>query len=390
MRKYRAAYGIALFTCAALMFGFGSGFLLAVCILLALLPPALYGMLRLDKNKMNLEYQLRDVGQVGQDLHFSIGVRRSGIFMAAGAIEVTLAFRNKLFGNEAERKFLLPLRGNGNGYQCPLTPTLCGEVEVECRKAVCYDLLGLCTLPLKKVRTQAVTVYPAALPLQILPFKMPRGNLTGSQNYRNRRGGDVSEVFDLREYTPGDDMRSIHWKLSGKMDNLILREGSEPSQDYTLVLFDAGAAAGEAILSAQLLSSAVALGAAVSSQLAEYGISHEIAIPAGGSLQHFEVRSRNDHLLMLRSWMGLQLQKKAGAGLEFFVIDKLDQTFTRLIYITADDFPVPIQTLSERMDVTVLRVTEEGKETRAAEEGRCQLIELPIQAIYDRAHQIVI
>ena len=55
MRKYRAAYGIALFTCAALMFGFGSGFLLAVCILLALLPPALYGMLRLDKNKMNLE-----------------------------------------------------------------------------------------------------------------------------------------------------------------------------------------------------------------------------------------------------------------------------------------------------------------------------------------------
>lgn len=185
-------------------------------------------------------------------------------------------------------------------------------------------------------------------------------------------------------------MRSIHWKLSGKMDNLILREGSEPSQDYTLVLFDAGAAAGEAILSAQLLSSAVALGAAVSSQLAEYGISHEIAIPAGGSLQHFEVRSRNDHLLMLRSWMGLQLQKKAGAGLEFFVIDKLDQTFTRLIYITADDFPVPIQTLSERMDVTVLRVTEEGKETRAAEEGRCQLIELPIQAIYDRAHQIVI
>ena len=104
MRKYRAAYGIALFTCAALMFGFGSGFLLAVCILLALLPPALYGMLRLDKNKMNLEYQLRDVGQVGQDLHFSIGVRRSGIFMAAGAIEVTLAFRNKLFGNDAERK----------------------------------------------------------------------------------------------------------------------------------------------------------------------------------------------------------------------------------------------------------------------------------------------
>jgi len=41
-------------------------------------------------------------------------------------------------------------------------------------------------------------------------------------------GNDKSEVFDVREFREGDRMQSIHWKLSAKSEELLVREDSQP------------------------------------------------------------------------------------------------------------------------------------------------------------------
>lgn len=51
-------------------------------------------------------------------------------------------------------------------------------------------------------------------------------------------GEDRSEVYQLREYRPGDDIRQIHWKLSSKLDELILKEASQPESRSLLVFWD--------------------------------------------------------------------------------------------------------------------------------------------------------
>lgn len=56
--------------------------------------------------------------------------------------------------------------------------------------------------------------------LTILPDLYPMdADMTARPAYAddgasNRRGEDRSEVYQLREYRPGDDIRQIHWKLS--------------------------------------------------------------------------------------------------------------------------------------------------------------------------------
>lgn len=52
------------------------------------------------------------------------------------------------------------------------------------------------------------------------------------------RGDDYSEVLLLREYAPGDSLKQIHWKLSGKLDRLIVREPSMPAQRSLLICMD--------------------------------------------------------------------------------------------------------------------------------------------------------
>lgn len=51
---------------------------------------------------------------------------------------------------------------------------------------------------------------------------------TGDIYDGKKSGTDVSEVFGLREYREGDTLQSIHWKLSGKMHQLIVREFGRP------------------------------------------------------------------------------------------------------------------------------------------------------------------
>ena len=54
----------------------------------------------------------------------------------------------------------------------------------------------------------------------------------------NKKGSDYSETFQLREYVPGDSIKQIHWKLSEKLDKLVVREASLPVQKSTLVFWD--------------------------------------------------------------------------------------------------------------------------------------------------------
>ena len=44
--------------------------------------------------------------------------------------------------------------------------------------------------------------------------------------------------MSLRDYRPGDPLRSIHWKLSSKRDEPVVRETLEPIQPLIVVTYD--------------------------------------------------------------------------------------------------------------------------------------------------------
>ena len=51
-----------------------------------------------------------------------------------------------------------------------------------------------------------------------------------------RPGDDPGETFDIREYQEGDSIRQIHWKLTGKLDKMMIRQRSFPVDDTILIL----------------------------------------------------------------------------------------------------------------------------------------------------------
>jgi hypothetical protein len=55
---------------------------------------------------------------------------------------------------------------------------------------------------------------------------------------QSRAGGDPSEVFALREYRDGDMQNRIHWKLSSRSDEFIVKEPSEQVNSRVLIIPD--------------------------------------------------------------------------------------------------------------------------------------------------------
>ena len=390
MRKYRAAYLAVLVCIGVLTFQSGSGFLLTVGAVWACLPVLLWLMLRLDAQRISLECRTGTSCWAGQELNLTILAGHRGPLTAAGTVKVTLCIRNVLFGQETVKEYLLPLSGGSGCFEQPVTPKLCGGLIFECRKAVCYDLMGVCYVSLKNPKMCMATVYPSKVPLVLIQGRSVRGRLEGERQYRNCRGGDISEVFDLREYMPGDDVRSIHWKLSGKLDTLILREGSDPSRDSTMLLCDAGLFLEGQPADARLLSAAMETAVQLSGCLAELGIAHNVGIPAGDGPHCMEVHRQSDHLHMTEEWMGIHLQEQSGNGLKLYLEEHLDRFYSRLIYVTAEEAPKYLRSLPDWTEIIVFCIVDREGEVRLAQERNCQLIELPADTLYTKTYQIMI
>lgn len=84
-----------------------------------------------------------------------------------------------------------------------------------------------------------VNVLPVIkeVPLEVDP--KTRQYLPDSDEYAvDRKGDDVSEIHALRAYRPGDFMKAIHWKLSARTDQWMVKEFSFPQGVQILLLLD--------------------------------------------------------------------------------------------------------------------------------------------------------
>ena len=111
----------------------------------------------------------------------------------------------------------------------------CGLLELRADKVKVCDYLGLFTLRLKPPAPVRIVCRP--VPAQCRPVEVPDGKgARPSPKSASRRG--PGEDYELREYRPGDPLRSVHWKLSSKWDELIVRERADTVTPLPLLTLD--------------------------------------------------------------------------------------------------------------------------------------------------------
>lgn len=128
----------------------------------------------------------------------------------------------------------------GGRTRIPLTLSgdYAGRLHLTAERVRVYDCFGLIPMPSRARAAAAVTVQPDTFVQKIL-ITSANGCPDDSEVYApDKPGNDLTEPFQLREYREGDNPRQIHWKLSTKLDKLIVRDPGLPITRSVVVFWE--------------------------------------------------------------------------------------------------------------------------------------------------------
>lgn len=118
---------------------------------------------------------------------------------------------------------VLSVAGHGSTiYQYPLRCTKRGYYRLGPLRVDTGDLFGFAHASWQETEPNHITVYPRIVPLEKLG--LPSRSPFGTQASRQRIFEDPARLAGVRDYTPGDTMRSVHWKASAHADTLLVKK----------------------------------------------------------------------------------------------------------------------------------------------------------------------
>ena len=143
-------------------------------------------------------------------------------------LRVRLCAVNMLTGEKISTVLKCSLRPKGKAVAfVKLYSEHCGQLKVYIKEMRIYDAMGLTWRSIPCGVCDEVTVIPELFSTNTdicSTFFAPESE----EYFQDIPGDDKSQVFDMREYAPGDEIRNINRKLSLRHEKLIIKRGSRP------------------------------------------------------------------------------------------------------------------------------------------------------------------
>lgn len=150
-------------------------------------------------------------------------------------------YENTFSGDKGKLKIRFSVdTGKKRDRRIPVVMNNCGNVAITVEKVRIYDYLNIFAWTIgKHFEKQNILVLP---PMKEMYLGRDRWyNETNEDSDRfslYKKGDDPSEIFDIRDFMDGDKIQRIHWKLSSKTGNLMVKEGSLPLTKAVHIFMD--------------------------------------------------------------------------------------------------------------------------------------------------------
>ena len=167
----------------------------------------------------------------GEQTELVLQIRHSGwIPIAPVMLEIP-----SMKGDGVREIRLRDMPGRSQSLRMPIHAAHVGVYSSGIRCCVTEDLLGIFRHTIRpEDAVFEVTVLPQTFHTD--PLHMAAGD-PGSE-IMSRATEDLNAPSDVRAYQPGDAMKKIHWKLSLRKGELIVRKFDEPQMQDVLILMD--------------------------------------------------------------------------------------------------------------------------------------------------------
>ena len=335
-------------------------------------------LLQIEISYIQIDFEGSTSSKVGKNIIISSIIKSIHRLLISGTIEYQLVYENTSIKCQKRKQYntSLDVEQTVETYQHPAT--LCGNVSFYFENIYLYDVFKLCRVPLRCEKKHHLVVYPQEINLEINHEVSLQPRQNGVLQFLYEKGNDVSEIYDLKEYVPGDDIRHMHWKLSAKTGHMLMKEGTRYSSYETVLLVDIGCFDSNNQLDEETLSSAIAYAMALSEQLLLKHIGHLVLFYNQGTFYPMEMNHVQEYYQQLEQWLSKSVSDQGGQGLHLFISEQLDLVFSKMLYVTAGQFSKEISQLYEHLSINAFTFRKTLKHVNALKHNSVQLYELPV------------
>lgn len=229
-------------------------FSLVLLVVIASIPVIMFICLLIAKRSIKVQFELSGKSAAKNEA-FDVQLRiENNSIIPIGKAEAVIEYYN-VFNNQINSIELhFPIQpSNCQRVTFQLSSKFCGTVRIRTAYISIYDPLRIFRFKVGKNISESIAILPEGHDITGFISQTNRINEESSVYSEHCPGDDPSEVFDLREYYQGDKLNRIHWKLSSKKDEFIVKDYSLPidspaviflnfmfneDSEYTLPVFD--------------------------------------------------------------------------------------------------------------------------------------------------------
>jgi len=214
-------------------------FALILLIIMIALPIAMFLIAFITSRMMSVSFNMLEESAVkNENFPVQLCIRSRSPF-PVGKAEAHIEYYN-VFNNQINVfELFLPIQAmNSQSVTFKLSSKYCGIIKIRCAFIRITDPLRIFSFKVGKNLRAEIPVLPESREISGEVYYSDRVNEESSVFSEHKPGDDPSEVFDLRGYNPGDKLNRIHWKLSSKKDEFIVKDYSLPVDIPSVIFLD--------------------------------------------------------------------------------------------------------------------------------------------------------
>ena len=123
----------------------------------------------------------------------------------------------------------------------------CGVLECCANKALVYDQISMYSVWKNLKLKKEIIVLPDTKPLRFTDKLGSNSGYNSGMDIVANKSGFSSEFDQIREYRDGDSYKNIHWKLSSKTDDIMIKTFKDEVKENANVLIDATSIEGKSL-----------------------------------------------------------------------------------------------------------------------------------------------
>lgn len=224
---------------AILIFGlvFYHNYVMLVLLIIGILIPfftGIYTYIVSKKLKISLNIEQKSVARE-HNVEVDINIDNDTLF-SLDNVEVKLKIYNTFYGNDETITLIVPATAKKKRtIKWNFSSKYAGRIIVNIQSIKVKDIINIFTFNCDAKSDAEIIIMPEIKKIDAKLEVISEGD--GEQaEVQYKKGSDVSEISEIREYIPGDKLQMIHWKISAKQDKMMVKEYSMPyTNEFILI-----------------------------------------------------------------------------------------------------------------------------------------------------------